>query len=195
MNRNAPGPAVSPVLDCDIRFLQALHQQHMDGGYRFVDLRTGTQLPSPVETNDQLTEEKARAAVQQAQLDEQQALLDEQQVQLDEQQAQLGEQQVQLGETASSTEREGIRNPGPGCCHGAVPLRCLRGRRPDVDGGNGPVYLSRSGRGAGMDGRSHRRTVPGPGASALQSVGNKRVAAWRPLRCDAARPVHHPPAG
>lgn len=74
----------SPVLDCDIRFLQALHQQHMDGGYRFVDLRTGTQLPSPVEANDQLTEEKARAAVQQAQLNEQQTLLDEQQVQLNE---------------------------------------------------------------------------------------------------------------
>ena len=91
----------SPVLDCDIRFLQTLHQQHMDGGYRFVDLRTGTQLPSPVEANDQLTEEKARAAVRQAQLDEQQALLDEQQVQLGEQQVQLDEQQVQLNERAS----------------------------------------------------------------------------------------------
>ena len=42
----------------------------LDGGYRFVDLRTGTQLPSPVEASDQLTEEKARAAVRQAQLDE-----------------------------------------------------------------------------------------------------------------------------
>ncbi len=52
--------ARSPVLDCDILFLQALHQQHMDGGYRLIDLQTGMQLPSTTESDDQRKEERAQ---------------------------------------------------------------------------------------------------------------------------------------
>ncbi len=52
--------AHSPVLDCGILFSQTLHQQHMDGGYRIVDLQTGVQLPSTLEVHDQLEERQAQ---------------------------------------------------------------------------------------------------------------------------------------
>jgi Uma2 family endonuclease len=76
--------AYSPSLDCGLLFSEALHRQHLDGGYRVVDPETDEPLPDSNERYDQLQEKVVQLA--------------EKDVQLAEKDVQLAEKDAQLAE-------------------------------------------------------------------------------------------------